>query len=228
MKTVVIYPAVKLMVFLMNCVFVMSNTQLIPNLLIGIFIFLLLVLSGETKNAVYMLVLFVLSLVITNYYAVKIQGVPGALILIFCLLIRIIMPVAMSFNLVFKTTTISQFMSAFKRMKVSSVIAIPFAVMFRFIPTLQEEWNGIRQAMAFRGIKISLIKHPVISLEYILVPLIFSAASIMDELAAASLARGLDSEQERTCAVEVRMKWYDWLFSAIILAFFINWIGTLV
>jgi energy-coupling factor transport system permease protein len=203
----------------------MSITQLIPNLLIGSFIFLLLILSGELKFALQMFIPFVLSLAAIYCFALGIQGIPGALFSLLCLLIRMIMPIAMAFQLVFKTTTISQFMAAFQKMRVPAVAAIPFAVMFRFIPTVQEEWHGIRQAMAFRGIKISL-RHPIMSVEYVLVPLMFSATSIMDELAAASLARGLDSEHDRTCATEVKMKWFDWLFLMIALGFLVIWVKS--
>jgi len=173
------------------------------------------------------MILFVLSLLIPHFLSVNIGGVAAVLLRLLCFFVRMIIPVAMSFQLVFRTTTMSQFMSAFEKMHVPAVAAIPFAVMFRFIPTVQEEWHGIRQAMAFRGIKVGftgIIRHPVKSVEYVVVPLIFSATSIMDELAAASLARGLDSEHKRICALEVRMKWFDWVFLMIALAFLILWI----
>lgn len=227
MKYVVIDPRVKLLVFLVSCVLVMSTTQLIPLLLIGSFILLLLLLSGEVKSALPMMILFVLSLFIPHFLGVNIGGLAAVLLRLLCFFIRIIIPVAMSFQLVFRTTTMSQFMSAFEKMHVPAVAAIPFAVMFRFIPTVQEEWRGIRQAMAFRGIKVGfagIVRHPVKSVEYIVVPLIFSATSIMDELAAASLARGLDSEHKRICALEVRLKWFDWVFLMLALAFLIYWI----
>ena len=229
MKLLGIDPRVKLLLFLVSCVFVMSVTQLIPNLLLGSFILLLLILSGEAKSSLYMFGAFISVLMVTYYLPENIHGVVKALILLACLCIRMLVPIAMAFQLVFKTTTISQFMAAFQKMHFPAVVAIPFAVMFRFIPTVQEEWNGIRQAMAFRGIKVGWIevfKHPVMSIEYVIVPLMFSATSIMDELAAASLARGLDSEQKRVCALEVKMKWFDWLFLGITVAFFVSWIKS--
>ena len=227
MNAVVIDPRVKLLVFLVSCVLVMSTTQLIPLLLIGSFVLLLLILSGEVRSVLPMMILFVLSLLIPHCFSGSIGGLAAVLLRLLCFFIRIIVPVAMSFQLVFRTTTMSQFMSAFEKMHVPAIAAIPFAVMFRFIPTVQEEWHGIRQAMAFRGIKVgftSMVRHPVRSLEYVVVPLIFSATSIMDELAAASLARGLDSDHKRICALEVKMKWFDWMFLMIALAFLILWL----
>jgi len=220
-------PRVKLLLFFSSCVFVMSVTALVPNLCLGCFIGLLLAMSGKGKAGICFCIPFALILLAQYVLSDCIQGMPKALFLLVCLLARLLMPVAMAFQLVFQTTTISQFMAAFRKMRVPAVLAIPFAVMFRFIPTLQEEWTGIRQAMSFRGIKVGFartLRHPASSVEYVLVPLVFSAAAIMDELAAASLARGLDSDHERTCAVEICMKWFDWLFLFITVLFLGFWI----
>ncbi|MFV0528257.1 MAG: energy-coupling factor transporter transmembrane component T [Lachnospiraceae bacterium] len=231
MNTPLIDPRVKLFLFLTICVFVMSVTDLIPNLLIGCFLLFLLMLSGEARSALRMFIPFLLSQFAARYVVESIGGIPAALLLLLCMLLRILIPVFMAFKLVFSTTTMSQFMAAFQKMHVPAVAAIPFAVVFRFIPTAQDEWSGIRQAMAFRGIRVGCIgavRHPLESIEYILVPLIFSATAIMDERAAASLARGLDSNQKRICAVEVKMKWYDWLFFLISLAFIAYWMITVM
>ncbi|MFI3257231.1 MAG: energy-coupling factor transporter transmembrane component T, partial [Spirochaetales bacterium] len=110
-----------------------------------------------------------------------------------------------------------------EKLHVPYVVVIPFTVMFRFFPTVQEEWNGIRRAMAFRGIGMGakgLVLHPVRSAEHILVPLLFSCVAIMDELVAASLARGLDSDKKRTCYFTLKMKFYDYAIILITLGFF--------
>ena len=100
-------------------------------------------------------------------------------------------------------------------------IVIPLAVMFRFIPTVQDEWNGVRKAMAFRGISMTpgaIFRHPFQTIEYILVPLLFSSVGVMEELAAASLARGMDSERARTSFEEVKLRGADFIAIAFFLA----------
>ena len=54
-----------------------------------------------------------------------------------------------------------------------------------------------------------------------MVPLLMSTATIADELAAASLSRGLDADTKRTCIEDVKLRPQDYLlilFSIVIAA----------
>lgn len=129
-------------------------------------------------------------------------------------------PVVLSFILLIQTTRISQFLSAFQAMHLPMQAVIPVAVLFRFIPTVQEEWNGIRKAIAFRGISLkpgSIIKNPVRTIEYVLIPLLFSSVSVMEELAAAAVARGMDADGKRTSYEEIRLRAVDYIVMAAFL-----------
>ena len=123
-------------------------------------------------------------------------------------------PVMVSLLMLVQTTRISQFLAAFSAMHLPPRAVIPVAVMFRFIPTVQDEWSGIRKAMKFRGIELtfgSVVRHPGQAVEHLLVPLLFSSASVMEELAAAAEARGLDADHARTSYEEVRMRAADYV-----------------
>ena len=127
-------------------------------------------------------------------------------------------PVILSFIILIQTTRISQFLSAFQAMHLPMTVIIPVAVLFRFIPTVQDEWNGIRKAMAFRGIRLSpgtIIRKPFQTLEYVLIPLLFSSVSVMEELAAAASARGMDAEGKRSSYEEVKLHAADYLVMAV-------------
>lgn len=50
------------------------------------------------------------------------------------------------------TTTVSEFVAAMERMHVPQKIVIPVSVVFRFFPTVREEYAAIRDAMKMRGI----------------------------------------------------------------------------
>ena len=113
-----------------------------------------------------------------------------------------------------KTTSVSEFIISFERMRLPVKVIIPFSVMFRFIPTISEEWKSIRDAMRFRGIGISVksvLTKPMMTLEYTMVPLLMSTATIADELAAASLSRGLDADTKRSCIGDIRLHGSDYL-----------------
>ena len=50
------------------------------------------------------------------------------------------------------TTTVSEFVAAMERMHIPQKIVIPVSVVFRFFPTVKEEYAAIRDAMKMRGI----------------------------------------------------------------------------
>ena len=78
----------------------------------------------------------------------------------------------------------SEFIGAMERMHLTEKIVIPLSVIFRFFPTVSEEYQAIRDAMKMRGIRFGG-KNPFLMVEYRLVPLIVSVVKIGDELSAA-------------------------------------------
>lgn len=207
-------PRVKLLLFFVTCCFVMSVTRALYVLFLSMFLAILLCLGRKWGLALKSLGMIFLAALCIEYFSARLPGTAGILLLAVCVIIRMVFPIVMAFTLMFQTTTISQFMSAFQKMKLPVKVIVPVVVMFRFIPTVQEEWRGIRKAMSFRGISLHpfyVLRHLATTVERILIPLLFSAVSVMEELAAASLARGLDSDRNRTCLVQVRMHGWDYL-----------------
>lgn len=94
------------------------------------------------------------------------------------------------------TTTVSEFVAAMEKMHIPQKIVIPMSVVFRFFPTVKEEYAAIRDAMKMRG--ITTFRSPMKMLEYRIVPLMISIAKIGEELSAAALTRGLGAPQKRT------------------------------
>ena len=76
-------------------------------------------------------------------------------------------------------------------------VVIPMSVMFRFFPTVGEEFRDINNAMKMRGIRAGGI-HAAKMLEYRIVPLMTCSVRIGEELSAAALTRGLHSGAKRT------------------------------
>lgn len=222
MKKVDFDPRAKMLLFALACFCSMTISTFVFLVAFTGFIALMLILSGEVKTSLSFFAIFMLGAVVSFW---SLHSEPSALTSIITAIfafIRLLLPTMMAFVLLFKTTKISEFMSAFEKLHVPYVVVIPFTVMFRFFPTVKEEWDGIRNAMSFRGIGLgakSLVLHPIVSVEHILVPLLFSCVSIMDELVAASLARGLDSDKKRTCYFNLKMKFYDYIVVLITLTF---------
>ena len=109
------------------------------------------------------------------------------------------------------STTVSEFVTAMKRMRVPDQISIPLSVMFRFFPTLAEESRAIRDAMRLRGIRVTGKNGGLLrQVEYEVVPLMMSTLRIGDELSAASLTKGLNAGKPRTHICHVKMELWDW------------------
>lgn len=138
------------------------------------------------------------------------KGAPAVIVLLITALSTVFMfgfPMVMSLVLIIKTTKISQFLSAFQAMHLPVRVIIPVAVFFRFLPTVVDEWNGIRKAMAFRGIRLSPVQilcHPWRTIEYVLIPMLFSSMAVMEELAASTMARGMDVDIKRSSYEEIK------------------------
>ncbi len=120
----------------------------------------------------------------------------GFLVRFFTVILARMMPGLMVAYAILSTTKVSAFVAAMERLHLSQKIVVPFAVMFRFFPTIAEEYRSIQDAMRLRG--IGLRCGPVAILEYRLVPLIVSVVKIGDELSAAAVTRGLGGDIPRT------------------------------
>ena len=132
--------------------------------------------------------------------------------------IRMMMPCLISGAYAFTTTTISEFVCAMRRMRVPEAVVIPCMVVIRFFPTVVHDYRQIRNAMAMRGIaagRFALVRHPVQSLEFILVPLLMNATIVSRDLSVAALTKGLGIAGEHTCMTTIRMRWFDWGYMAV-------------
>ncbi|SHI23083.1 energy-coupling factor transport system permease protein [Sporobacter termitidis DSM 10068] len=201
-------PRTKLLVLLTGSFAALSAAPKSAEVMLILFLTLLLLNERQTGFAVKLLAVFAAMLLPDIFGASLLDGAAGVVLLAVTRIVRIYLPVCMAFTLVVKTTTVSAFIAALCKMHVSDKITIPVSVMFRFIPTVKEEWQAIRAAMKFRGIGISFKSvaiRPMLTLEYVMIPLLMSASGIAGELAAASLARGLDSGKARTCVTQVAL-----------------------
>nr|WP_296831628.1 energy-coupling factor transporter transmembrane component T [uncultured Marvinbryantia sp.] len=146
----------------------------------------------------------------------NVQGFLNFILVACCGIFARFMPgIAMGIYLV-NTTTVSEFMAAMGRMHISQKIAIPLSVMFRFFPTVGEEYSAIGDAMRMRGIRFGGGK-PAKMLEYRMVPLLVSCVKIGEELSAAALTRGLGAPVRRTNICRIGFGKFD-IAAAVICA----------
>lgn len=159
--------------------------------------FLILALSKLWKGAVLYFVVYGGAVCLQELWLASIPDVARYLVMIVVGLLLYFGPsIAMAYDLV-TTTTVSEFIAGMERLHMPKQITIPMAVMFRFFPTVMEEWHAIGDAMKMRGIRLRGGKAGSI-LEYRLVPMLMCSVKIGEELSAASLTRGLGGPVKRT------------------------------
>ena len=105
------------------------------------------------------------------------------------------------------STSVSEFIAAMDRMHISKKLSIPISVMFRFFPTIRQEYAAIRDAMRLR--EVYSVRNPMAMMEYRLVPLLMSVVSIGNDLSAAALTRGLNAPFKRTNVCAIGFSWKD-------------------
>lgn len=124
-----------------------------------------------------------------------------------------------------RSTETSELISALQNMRLPKGVIVSLAVAFRFLPTVRHEFWHIKNTMKLRGVGISwksLLRHPLRTMEYALVPLLMRSMKIAEDLAASALTRGLDRETRRSSYKEVRLRAHDYagaaLFTAALIA----------
>lgn len=193
---VYIHPVTKIVAFLFSSFLMMTSGETtIENIVIGIMLLLILNTKeyrGFRNFAMASCIFIGLDL------AVYIFDLP---IVFFGIskIGKMFLPTLMGFFLLSKKTSSLEFMAAFNSLKVPRGLQVPFVVMIRFIPTVQEALKDVRKALLIRGFtKKVLVKNPMMAMEYLIVPTLMSCTRSMDELASAAICRGFNHEKERT------------------------------
>lgn len=133
-------------------------------------------------------------------------------------------PCGMLAGIILATTKVNEFLSAMNKAHVSKKVVIPLAVMLRYIPTIREDWHYIKDAMRLRDVSPSIrgiMTNPGMTVECIYVPLLMAASKAADELAIASVTRGIENPNPRTCLVQIRFRFKDVLLILCFLSLFI-------
>ncbi len=172
--------------------------------------FLLLLAAKRRKAALRYAILYLAMYVIFIFVTPQTRGILNFFILGTSGIITRFMPSILLGFYVVSSTTVSEFTAAMQKMHISEKIIIPLSVMFRFFPTVGDEFRCINQAMRMRGIVFGG-KNMSKMLEYRLVPLLSCSVKIGEELSAAALTRGLGGTVKRTNVCEIGFHMQDWV-----------------
>ncbi|WP_285709162.1 energy-coupling factor transporter transmembrane component T [Microtetraspora sp. NBRC 16547] len=99
-----------------------------------------------------------------------------------------------------RTIPPTRLIAALRSARVPMAFTVSGAVLLRFVPTIVAETRAVYDAMRLRGLGgwWAMLRHPVRSIEYFMVPLMASSLRAAGDLSASSLLRGLGSEARPT------------------------------
>ncbi|MCR4642227.1 MAG: energy-coupling factor transporter transmembrane protein EcfT [Lachnospiraceae bacterium] len=140
----------------------------------------------------------------------------GNLPLLIIYIRRLLIAVIMAYPVANAPT--GKLIASLDRLKIPRAATISLAVLFRFMPTVKNEYAAIRQAQRYREIGTSVksvfLKLPQL-FEYTIVPLLIRTTKIADELTASAEVRGMKLEGDYNPYYEVKMKAFD-LFALLL------------
>lgn len=223
-------PRTKLALLLMIAVFVLGGTggeaMHFFRVTLSLMPFILLLLSGKIKLCLYGGMMFLAGYEMQRLLIPNLSGISLFIVIAISGMITGFIPSIMMGNYVVSTTTVSEFIAAMERMHVTKKITIPLSVMFRFFPTVQEEFSAINGAMRMRGIRFNGKKKGKI-LEYRIIPIMMCSARIGEELSAAALTRGLGAPIKRTNICQIGFCILDFVMLTLCVTIIVFWIFSL-
>lgn len=215
-------PRTKILLLLL-CVFAaMSAPSLLYEFGLVMVIGILGICCGKWKYALKGVVFYVLVYLLTVWVVGSMTGTLRTMFVAFLGLFHKIYPCGMLSAIVLSTTKVSEFLSAMNRIHAPKKLVIPLAVMLRYIPTIGEDWRYIKDAMKMRDVSPSLkgfVTNPGMTVDCIYVPLMMAASKAADELSIASVTRGIENPEPRTCLVQIRFGIADGIVLLLFLAY---------
>lgn len=189
---------------------------------------LLFIADGRLKGAFAYVALIVFFALASTYLIPYTEGFFNLLFSMFYVIVSRIMPSIMMGWYFISTTSVSEFVCAMEKMHVPQSVIIPISVVFRFFPTVIEEFGFINDAMRMRGVKFGGSKVGSL-VEYRIIPMMMCSLKIGEELSASALTRGLGAPIKRTNICIVGFGAVDiiaLLFSsAVLLVYVLNKLG---
>lgn len=200
-------PRTKILLLLL-CVFAaMSAPSLRYEFGLVLVIGILGICCRKWKYAMKGVVFYALVYLVTVLVVSSMTGTLRTMFVAFLGLFHKVYPCGMLSGIVLSTTKVSEFLSAMNHIHAPKKLVIPLAVMLRYIPTIGEDWRYIKDAMKMRDVSPSLkgfIKNPGMTVDCIYVPLMMAASKAADELSIASVTRGIENPEPRTCLVQIQ------------------------
>lgn len=158
------------------------------------------------KYIFYGSIIFLVTYSVYNYFPESVMVHYGYWAL---LLLRFI-PVAMLVEILTSFPT-GQLMEGLRKTGIPIRVQIALTVAFQFLPEIFYQLQQIRDAAKIRGIRLTILS-PVLSFEYIIIPLLHRSLKVSEEISEAIVTKGIEADKIKTSYYTVRMKNKDYVF----------------
>ena len=149
------------------------------------------------------------------------QSAVFSVIGIVAFIVQPIIPFMLLGTVIKKQKNISEITMALERMRLPRGIILSIAVMFRYFPSIKDDFFIIIDSMKLKGLytsKRSAMLHPIRTMEFIIVPMLFKSLKTAEELSCAALVKGIENTGKKTSYFDVRIRSVDLIFSFAALA----------
>ena len=140
---------------------------------------------------------------------------------ILAFIVQRIIPFMLLGTVIKKQKNISEITMALECMRLPRGIILSIAVMFRYFPSIKDDFFIIIDSMKLKGLytsKRSAMLHPIRTMEFIIVPMLFKSLRTAEELSCAALIKGIENTGKKTSYFDVRLRSVDLIFSFAALA----------
>ncbi|MEQ6389211.1 energy-coupling factor transporter transmembrane component T [Bacillaceae bacterium S4-13-58] len=135
------------------------------------------------------------------------------------LALRVLSFASLSLLFVLTTKPIDFILSLMQQCKLSPKLAYGIMAGYRFLPTIKEELNTVRDAHRIRGIASERTwKGKLYAIKRYVIPLLASAVRKAERTALAMESKGFTGNRNRTYYRKMTVKSKDWLFLALIIS----------
>jgi energy-coupling factor transport system permease protein len=217
-------PRVKLLLLLLCVLSTMFSPSLAYGLGLAVLIALFGVLCGRARYSLIAVLAYALIYALTVFALGLVAGTLRTMFVAFLGLVHKVYPCGMMAGIMISTTTVSECLSAMNRVHAPKKLAVPLAVMLRYLPVIREDWGFIKDAMKMRDVPPSLkglATRPGTTIECVYVPMMMAASKTADELSIASVTRGIENPKPRTCLIRIRFGTTGLLAVFCFLAYFV-------
>jgi len=135
---------------------------------------------------------------------------------ILAFIVQRIIPFMLLGTVIKKQKNISEITMALERMRLPRGIILSIAVMFRYFPSIKDDFFIIIDSMKLKGLytsKCSAMLHPIRTMEFIIVPMLFKSLRTAEELSCAALVKGIENTGKKTSYFDVKLRPIDAVFS---------------